>query len=179
MVNLFTIAVATLMCTANAFYDSASSKVINLSAKDFNQKVIKSDEIWFVEFYAPWCGHCKSLAPHWDTAARKLNGVVKFGAINVDLEENKPIGSQYGITGFPTIKTFGLNKKKSPEDYQGPREADGIVKAALSLVTKEVNNRMSGKSDGGSSKKSSSGSGSGSTGSGKDEVIVLDHTNFD
>lgn len=131
MVNLFKIAIASLVCSANAFYEGSASKVINLSAKDFQEKVVKSDEIWYVEFYAPWCGHCKNLAPHWDTAARKLNGVVKFGAIDVDKDENKAIGGQYGVKGFPTIKVFGLNKKKGAEDYQGPREADGIVKHAL------------------------------------------------
>jgi len=94
---MFKIALAGIVCTANAFFESASSKVVNLSAKDFNDKVIKSDEIWYVEFYAPWCGHCKNLAPHWDTAARKLNGVVKFGAVNVDAEENKSLGGTYGI----------------------------------------------------------------------------------
>jgi protein disulfide-isomerase A6 len=116
-----------LVCSANAFYESSSTKVINLSAKDFNEKVIKSDEIWYVEFYAPWCGHCKNLAPQWETAANKLKGVVKLGAINVDEEANKPIGSQYGITGFPSIKIFGLDKKKNAVDYSGPREAKDIV----------------------------------------------------
>jgi len=131
MANLLKYVLAGLVCTTNAFYESASSKVINLSAKDFQQKVVKSDEIWYVEFYAPWCGHCKNLAPHWDTAARKLNGVVKFGAIDVDAAENKAIGGQYGVTGFPSIKIFGLDKKKNAVDYQGPREADGIIKHAL------------------------------------------------
>jgi len=130
------IAVASLICTANAFYESSSSKVINLSAKDFNEKVIKSGELWYVEFYAPWCGHCKSLAPHWDTAARKLHGVVKVGAINVDDEANKSIGGTYGISGFPTIKIFGLDKKKSPEDYSGAREAEPIVKHAIENAKK-------------------------------------------
>jgi len=88
---------------------------------------LQSDEIWFVEFYAPWCGHCKSLEPHWDTAARKMKGVVRFGAIDVDAEENKPIGGKYGITGFPSLKIFGLNKKTKPTDYQGGREAEPIV----------------------------------------------------
>ena len=116
-----------IISTINAFYESASSKVINLSSADFDRLVLKSDEIWFVEFYAPWCGHCKSLEAHWDTAARKMKGVVKFGAINVDAEENKSIGSKYAIQGFPTIKIFGLNKKTAPTDYEGKREADPIV----------------------------------------------------
>ena len=38
---------------------SATSNVISLTDKDFDSKVIKSDGIWLVEFYAPWCGHCK------------------------------------------------------------------------------------------------------------------------
>jgi protein disulfide-isomerase A6 len=112
---------------ANAFYESASSKVERLTAANFDKVVMKSDEIWFVEFYAPWCGHCKSLEPHWDTAARKMKGVVRFGAIDVDDAANKAIGSQYGISGFPTIKIFGLNKKTAPSDYNGGREADPII----------------------------------------------------
>ena len=96
MRNLICLLIA-LISTANAFYESASSKVETLTAANFDKKVMKSDEIWFVEFYAPWCGHCKNLEPHWDTAARKMKGVVRFGAINVDAEENKAIGSQYAI----------------------------------------------------------------------------------
>jgi len=116
-----------VISTINAMYQSASSKVETLTAANFDKLVLKSDEIWFVEFYAPWCGHCKSLEPHWDTAARKMKGVVRFGAIDVDAEENKSIGGKYGISGFPTIKIFGLNKKSAPTDYQGGREADPIV----------------------------------------------------
>ena len=41
---------------------SATSNVISLTDKDFDSKVIKSDGIWLVEFYAPWCGHCKVYA---------------------------------------------------------------------------------------------------------------------
>ena len=116
MANLLCLFIA-LIQTTSAFYDNAASKVEKLTAANFEKTVMKSDEIWFVEFYAPWCGHCKNLAPHWDTAARKMKGVVRFGAIDVDAAENKAIGSQYGITGFPTIKIFGLNKKTAPQDY--------------------------------------------------------------
>ena len=46
-----------------------------------------------------------------------MQGVVKVGAVNMD--EEKQRGSQYGVTGFPTVKFFGLNKKKDPVSYDG------------------------------------------------------------
>lgn len=51
---------------------SSSDDVIELTSKNFDSKVIKSDELWIVEFYAPWCGHCKNLAPEWKKAAKAL-----------------------------------------------------------------------------------------------------------
>jgi len=68
-----------------------------------------SDSLWLVEFYAPWCGHCKSLAPEWEKAAKNLKGVVKLGA--VDMTEHESVGKPYDIKGFPTLKWFGDNKK--------------------------------------------------------------------
>jgi len=69
------------------------------------------------------------LAPAWEKAAKALKGVVKVGAIDVD--NFKAVGSKYGVSGFPTIKFFGLNKKNSPSDYSGGRTADAIVNYAL------------------------------------------------
>lgn len=43
----------------SAMYETAASKVIRLTSADFKKKVLDSDEAWLVEFYAPWCGHCK------------------------------------------------------------------------------------------------------------------------
>ena len=82
--------------------------------------MIKSDSLWIVEFYAPWCGHCQRLTPEYTKAAKALKGVVKIGAVNAD--EHKSLGGQYQVQGFPTIKIFGANKNK-PEDYQGERTA--------------------------------------------------------
>jgi len=110
-------------------YESASSKVETLTASNFKAKVLDSDEPWLVEFYAPWCGHCQALEPSWEKAAKVLKGVVKVGAVNMDAEQS--VGAPYGIKGFPTIKYFGLNKKKGPEDYQGARDANGIVQYAI------------------------------------------------
>jgi protein disulfide-isomerase A6 len=75
----------------NGLYDFKNSKVIKLTGNNFDKEVLKSDEIWFVEFYAEWCGHCKKLAPDWEKAAKALKGVVKFGAIECSDEKNGPM----------------------------------------------------------------------------------------
>jgi protein disulfide-isomerase A6 len=69
-------------------YEGSNSKVVKLTAYNFNELVINSDDLWMVEFYAPWCGHCKNLEPHWDKAAKILKGIVKVGAVNMDEEKS-------------------------------------------------------------------------------------------
>ena len=58
---------------------SPSDDVIELTPSNFNSLVLGGDGVWLVEFYAPWCGHCKSLAPEWKKAAAALKGVVSVG----------------------------------------------------------------------------------------------------
>ena len=60
-----------------------------------------------VEFYAPWCGHCKKLRPEYDQAAAELKAKnIKLGKVNCDAEINNEICEKYEIEGFPTLKIF-------------------------------------------------------------------------
>ena len=78
-----------------------------------------------------------------------LKGLIGVGAI--DCDQHKSLCGQYEVKGFPTIKIFGGNKNK-PEDYQGQRDANGIIQAAQTAAKKLVTERMGGKSSGGGGK---------------------------
>jgi len=167
-----------VVVAADDFYGKYS-KVVELNDANFKALVLDSDEMWVVEFYAPWCGHCQQFKPSYEKAAKALKGVVKVGAYDAD--KNKNYGGRYGVTGFPTVKLFGLDKKADPQTYNDQRDADALVKWVLGDTVKQVKGKLSPPKAKDSSKKSSSSGGSssgGSSGSDKDEVVVLDEANF-
>ena len=109
--------------------------VTALTPDNFDELVLNSAEPWLVEFYAPWCGHCKTLAPEWASAAEETAGQgVRFGA--VDADAHKELGGRFGVKGFPSIKVFaaGASKDSDAKDYNGGRTAADLVKAAAKLA---------------------------------------------
>ncbi|KAJ4745854.1 Protein disulfide-isomerase like 2-2 [Rhynchospora pubera] len=130
---------------------SASSPVLQLNPSNFKSKVLDSNRIVLVEFFAPWCGHCKALTPIWERAASVLKGVVTVAALDADAHQ--ALAQEYGIRGFPTIKVFVPGKP--PMDYQGAREVKPIAEFALKQVKGLLKDRLEGKATGGSSSSSS------------------------
>ncbi|TFY67764.1 hypothetical protein EVG20_g3826 [Dentipellis fragilis] len=103
-----------------------ASNVVELTPDNFDE-VIGKGTPGLVEFFAPWCGHCKNLAPTYeqlaDAFAHKKDKVVvaKIDADGV----GKPLGSKYGVTGFPTLKWFDANGEATP--YEGGRELTDLA----------------------------------------------------
>ncbi|KAJ2959631.1 hypothetical protein NQZ79_g4932 [Umbelopsis isabellina] len=112
-----------LAAAASAFltFVQAKSDVVDLDAKSFDKHVQKED-LTLVEFFAPWCGHCKALAPEWEKAATELSGTVKLAKVDCTVEQDICTGQD--VKGYPTIKVF---RNGVPSEYGGPRQADGIV----------------------------------------------------
>lgn len=110
-------------CDKSEFYGSTA--VVDLCDAHFPDKT--SENVWMVEFYAPWCGHCKALKPKYIEAAKQVKGRddlegVKFGA--VDCTKHQALCQKYSVSGYPTIKAIVAGKAK---DYQGPRESDPMI----------------------------------------------------
>ncbi|KAF2132828.1 disulfide isomeras-like protein [Dothidotthia symphoricarpi CBS 119687] len=129
-----------LNAQAESMYPKKSS-VLSINGPDYDRVIAKSNYTSIVEFYAPWCGHCKNLKPAYETAAKSLAGIAKVAAINCDDEVNKPFCGQMGVQGFPTLKIVRPGKKPGKpivEDYQGARSAKGIVDAVKDKVPNSV-----------------------------------------
>jgi protein disulfide-isomerase A1 len=80
--------------------------VLVLTDDTFDEAIAKYDYL-LVEFYAPWCGHCKKLTPEYEGAAAVLSAQDPPRTIaKVDATENKGIADRMGIKGFPTLFFF-------------------------------------------------------------------------
>ncbi|KAK8041279.1 protein disulfide-isomerase erp38 protein [Apiospora phragmitis] len=106
---------------------AAKSAVLDLVPDNFDKVVLKSGKPTLVEFFAPWCGHCKNLAPVYEELAGVFAASKDVQIAKVDADAEKSLGKRFGVQGFPTLKFFD-GKSDKPEDYNGGRDLDSLTK---------------------------------------------------
>ncbi|SMR62812.1 unnamed protein product [Zymoseptoria tritici ST99CH_3D1] len=117
-----------LFTAALVVVSTSAAAVVDLTPSNFDSIVLKSGKPALVEFFAPWCGHCKTLAPIYEELAGSFaSSTDKITIAKVDADEHKSLGTKYGIKGFPTIKYFDGSGKSEPEDYKKGRDIDSLT----------------------------------------------------
>lgn len=114
--------------------------MIKLSETNF-ESVITAHEYTLIKFFAPWCGHCKSLAEPYKKAAEKLSTtpqdkLVKIGEIDCTEDGSKALCSKYNVRGYPTL--LGFTKDMKSVEYDDGRTTDAIVAHVLGAVLPPV-----------------------------------------
>ena len=104
------------------------SAVVKLTGETF-KSTLEGSDIVLAEFFAPWCGHCKKLAPEYVKAAQVLKDEHNITLAQIDCTEDQELCMEQGIQGYPTLKVFknGQSDPDAGKSYDGQRSAEAIV----------------------------------------------------
>ena len=106
--------------------EDTAGNVKVVKGDSFNDIVLNNDKDVLIEFYAPWCGHCKKLAPTWDALGDEMKNVDSVIIAKSDASANEFDVDGLNIKGFPTIYFFKGDTKK-PQQYNEGRELEDFV----------------------------------------------------
>ncbi|CUE72045.1 protein disulfide-isomerase A3-like, putative [Bodo saltans] len=139
--RILSVIALTALLVVGAFA-SGDENVIVLTDNTFDAQ-LSTVPVALVEFYAPWCGHCKNLEPKWNEAADKIAASSEYEGIRlakIDADAEKMVPGKNRVTGFPTIKMFRFGQFS--EDFEGDRSVEGILsflkKKNAVAVNKEI-----------------------------------------
>lgn len=116
---------STVICFFGLFLLKALSVEV-LTSVEFYEKVGKNDDVWLIEFYAPWCGHCKRFMNTFDEIGEELKGKVRVAKIDATSEVS--IASVFQVQSFPTF--FHINGKEVRK-YKGRRKKESLIDFSL------------------------------------------------
>lgn len=108
--------------------DDQTGSVVVLRGTSFDDIVINNDKDVLVEFYAPWCGHCKKLAPIYDELGDKYSKNTNVVIAKMDMTANEIDVPGVDVKGFPTLFFFKGNDKTNPMSYDSGRDLESFVK---------------------------------------------------
>ena len=112
----------------------APSAVAALTPDTFDAVVGAPATFKLLEFYAPWCGHCKQLAPVYEQLGGVFEGEPTVVIAKIDADKHRSLGERFGVSGFPTIKYLemdaldgGAKPEAAAKDYSGARDLPALV----------------------------------------------------
>src|ERR1051326_3892012 len=112
---------------------SMAGSYVTVTDQDFDQQVLKSPEPVIVDYWAPWCGPCRAMAPVFEQMSVEYAGKLRFAKMNTDENPETPI--KYGIQGIPTVIFFKNGREVNRMvGFGGPTALKRVIESVLAAA---------------------------------------------